>query len=284
MNEKRKETLSESNSINNNIISSLDDTNIDNSNFNLTNKYQSLLTINPINNNSANLNNIQDECYYESGFPPAKIDQNNLLRPIQYSESFRKELNNNSVSIYDFDNLNPDSLSNCNNSNNKQMNLGNIRKFQGISSMSSLSSLKRNSSCSNKNNNNDANKTHIIKNKKINNIKGSSLPKSASKADLNKKLINIYMDKNKRNTNEINLNNNNDNNSCCVYNMLYNSINKINRHNNLEEIEKRIVQEWRIVAAFVDKILFWIFFLFTFIFTVACLIVVPMLYSYDKDI
>lgn len=47
------------------------------------------------------------------------------------------------------------------------------------------------------------------------------------------------------------------------------------KRNHLEDVERRIIYEWRIVAAFVDKVLFWIFLVLTLALTLTCLVFLP---------
>lgn len=65
-----------------------------------------------------------------------------------------------------------------------------------------------------------------------------------------------------------------------IYEVLYHTINDLNKRQTIEDFEKKIINEWRILALFVDRVLFWIFLVLTVVSTVSCLIIAP-LYS-DK--
>lgn len=61
-----------------------------------------------------------------------------------------------------------------------------------------------------------------------------------------------------------------------VFEFLLETMNDLNQRQKLEDIEKQIIKEWRIVAAFVDRVLFWIFLIMTLALTLTCLVFVPL--------
>jgi len=61
-----------------------------------------------------------------------------------------------------------------------------------------------------------------------------------------------------------------------VYEFLLETMNDLNQRQKLEDIEKQIIKEWRIVASIVDRILFWIFLIMTLGLTLTCLVFVPL--------
>lgn len=71
-------------------------------------------------------------------------------------------------------------------------------------------------------------------------------------------------------------------NSTKFYSLFQDSIRSLKKTNDKEKIEKRKIEEWKLVASFFDKLFFWIFFIFTLIFSLVCLVVVPI-YQYVKN-
>lgn len=65
------------------------------------------------------------------------------------------------------------------------------------------------------------------------------------------------------------------------YNLFYDSIQRFKSINEEEEMEKYKIEEWKLVAAYFDKIFFWIFLIFTLVFSFVCLVVAPT-YQYFK--
>lgn len=87
----------------------------------------------------------------------------------------------------------------------------------------------------------------------------------------------------KSNINNINTNGNLKSKAeeCCLYEIMYNSINKLNKYNHVEETEKNIIEEWKQVAASLDKLLFWIFLIITILFSFLSLVFVPWYQNYQ---
>ncbi|CAF0719259.1 unnamed protein product [Brachionus calyciflorus] len=63
--------------------------------------------------------------------------------------------------------------------------------------------------------------------------------------------------------------------NCCLYDIIMGSMKNISHQKEIEDHDKMILDEWKQVAASVDKILFWIFLIFTSIFSLICLVIVP---------
>lgn len=63
--------------------------------------------------------------------------------------------------------------------------------------------------------------------------------------------------------------------NCCLYDIVINSMKSIHDIKLIEESEKIILDEWKQVASSVDKLLFWIFLIVTFVFSLVCLVIVP---------
>ncbi|RNA37099.1 Cation transporter family [Brachionus plicatilis] len=65
------------------------------------------------------------------------------------------------------------------------------------------------------------------------------------------------------------------NENCCLYDIVLNSMKNIHDIKSMEESERVILEEWKQVASKVDKLLFWIFLIVTFVFSLVCLVIVP---------
>lgn len=69
---------------------------------------------------------------------------------------------------------------------------------------------------------------------------------------------------------------------CCLYEILFSSNNRLSlkKYNHLSEFERNNLEDWKLVASCLDKLLFWIFLIITVIFTIICLVLVPSYQNY----
>lgn len=70
------------------------------------------------------------------------------------------------------------------------------------------------------------------------------------------------------------------NENCCLYDIVIDSMKVFHNIKSIEEKERIILQEWKQVASSIDKLLFWVFLIATFFFSLICLVIVP---SYQNN-
>lgn len=65
------------------------------------------------------------------------------------------------------------------------------------------------------------------------------------------------------------------NENCCLCDIVIDSMKSFYNIKSIEEKERIIIEEWKQVASSVDKLLFWVFLIATFVFSLICLVIVP---------